>query len=458
MNNNQSGGDESLPNFSRVQMDPNPESNIAPAPQQPAAPMMNTAPIYSNRSSSGAKVGLLLGLLFFFLLLIAGGTLASAALIANGVIKVSNTKVRTFANAVVGAIPFMPKTPEYVLTKSGEVMDAVSSAYIKASIVINSDELKKTMPIYPNGLEIALEGPVDSTDKENPKMMINTKVTKDFDADFGLIDQNFYFRVNKIPAIIYPMLGFNAENFSNNPFIGKWIYYDVSSMDSDASNALKNHNADKQDQDEKDKIIQQKLEALASDKILPHIKMSKDTLDGTQMYKLSMKLNEDESQEIYKEIMKILMDETQYSTLTVDDLNQVAFKNLELNIWINSDNYYFEKSDFVVDAEIADVNSQTSRNVLGAFTAGEAEVLGVKTVASDPKSIKFTVAASTSMDRHGEKFESELAKPKDAMDFETFMLQMTSFMQGAYQKTMDDGFAPTPNKYNGLGEDAEGFR
>jgi hypothetical protein len=105
----------------------------------------------------------------------------------------------------------------------------------------------------------------------------------------------------------------------------------------------------------------------------------------------------------------------------------------------------------------------SARGVLGITTSSEPtamqentndQVLGVRTINSENPAFKFTIATSISLDRHGENFETELVKPENSIDFETFMLQMTSFMQSGSPELN------SPMEDNGFGQqydDANGF-
>jgi hypothetical protein len=397
------------------------------------------------------------------LFLLVGGTITSAALIANGAIKVSNNEIREKASYLVGMIPFMPKTPEYVLLQSAKVHEDISSAYLKASIIINSDEIAKSMPMFANGFDFAIEGPINANAEENPKMMMNFKLTKELDADFGLIDQILYGRLNKIPSFLYPMIGLNEQNIANAPFLRKWISYDTKGLDTDARNAFENRDLEKKASEEIQKQLEAKIKRLTSDKLLPLIKMTSDTLDGKPMYKLSLKMDNNQTQEYYKEFLSIVLENTEDpSYLYLKNSEQTKFKNLEAHIWINKDNYYFTKTDAVFDIEISNFDASEATGVLGVSTFSPTDsVLGVKTANSESKIFEYTMATSISLDRHGEKFDTELTVPKDSIDFETFMLQMSSFMGGSYPaggNTPDsDGFGSSPYGYREKDFDIEGF-
>ncbi len=458
---NKQDNPDSLPNFSK------PVTPVADNATSSSADFAQTMSKLSNEpnynKTSGNKLTLFL-VLIMVLFLLVGGSLASIYLIANGTVKLSNNALREKVAYISGLIPFMPKTPEYVLMQSAKVHEDIASAYFKGSVIINSDEFKKSLPIFQDGIDIAIEGPIDATDEDNPKMGLNFKLTKEFDMDFRFLDNVMYAKLNKIPSFTYPLIGLTESNIKSAPFLNNWISYDLSGLDTDARSAFENRDKQKENTEELSTEVENRIKKLTSDRILPLIKMTTEDLDGKPMYKLTIKMDENQTQEYYKEIFEIIAaDKSTNANLYTDDIARTQFKGLEATIWINKSNYYFTKATSVSDIEISQPDMSSATGVLGITTSSEPtamqentndQVLGVRTINSEDPAFKFSMATSISLDKHGENFEAELVKPAQSIDFETFMLQMTSFMQNQqtmpYSTMENDGFGQQYDDANGF--------
>lgn len=406
------------------------EPVIASVP--PTPPEYNESP-NANYGASKKSKGILFALIgvvvFFILLFSAVGALILAAY---GKIELPDKKLQEMIAFKVQDISFMPKTPKYVLLKSGLVHQGIGSANTTISLSAKSPEFTQ-IPGMTDTLEFLIKGPIDYTDTENPKASLNLKLTKELDLDLKFLDNKAYFKINKLPALIYPLMGLTASNFESNPFVNRWVYQDMSSMETDASKMLDNRT----ENESMDKVTESKL-ILLGEKLSQKMTLTEETKDGVNYYKVSMLLSQADLHELEPEIVELLdlQDAGVYETSYQNSSSVISMlDNLEVNVWVEKGTYYMRRFDAAVD-------------VYESAMDGYSQVLGISTIANENATEKaVSIAMSLSLDELGGAFAEDFTVPTDAITFEQFMLDIREFFAQQRYGSITEG----------EGNDNEGF-
>ncbi len=401
-----------------------------PAPEQPNqinAPIMpfNFPPDLQTKSSRRPLRLILILILILFVLIVGAGATAVAA--AYEKIIIPNEQVQDFVSYQVLNLPFMPKTTKYVLTKTALTHETLSSAYINASIATESNSIKDLFGI--GDFDLKIEGPVDFNDKKSPKLNLNFKLTKEFDGDVILLDNILYGKINKLPTLAYTYFGSIPEPGSN-PFLNKWVSYDISPLETDARKALE-ENQDQKDTSA-DTIVEDKMEALVKSKILPLIEMSEDTYENKPAYKLTLNLEQKDLEMLETDINHIFGNGVMNDTNAVSKNELSAIKNMTFEFWIDKTAYQLEKAQLLFT-----IYSSTYKDSL--------KVLGAQTMIDTKEADSVDFAMTVTLNDLGRDFSSSVKKPEKSITFEEFMMQIEDY----YQSLQQEEEAPA--------DDSEGF-
>jgi hypothetical protein len=333
----------------------------------------------------------------------------------------------------------MPKTPKYLLLKSAKAHESIGSAYTKISAAIKSDEFSQIpIPGINNTIEILGEGPIDVQNPENPKMSWKLNVTNDFESEFKLSEKILYFKINKIPALLYPFIGLTSSNFATNPYLNKWVYYDMNTLETDSSKLLDERGENLTTNE----LTEAKL-ILLGNKLSEKMVTTEEDLENTPVYRISLKLTNQELQELEPEIVELFdMKSTDYDSDIKDAQDTFSMvDNVELNVWIEKSTHYVRRFDFAADIHENKIDNYS-------------QVLGIKTVANETSNQNVaSFALSISFSKLGENFDNDFKAPSTAISFDQYMLEITDFMDNSLGYTLDN-----PTQAEGFrDEDLEGF-
>jgi len=333
--------------------------------------------------------------------------------------------LQTKLSQTVISLPFMPKTPKYVLMASQKAHESVSSAEVSLSAAFTSVELAQLTGS--GNFDISLDGSIDFTDRKNPETSINLKVNNDLDADFVVKDKFVYFKINKLPPYLPLLLG---PNVNLSSLLNTWVSYDASGLETDARNSL--DMAKEENGQTADQLTEQALMAFADERLVPKMVMTDDNVDGFNTYKIHIDMDGTDIQEFQKVIDKTL-DTPKYAT-TVDETSQV-FKSVKVDIWIDKENYYMRKMAAVVtiDPNIGALPLVAGASTIPGFANSQ---LAATPGTSNP--IDFAIAVKLS--KIGEKFD--IKSPQDFIDVEEFSRRVSSIM---YNTPYGGGAGTTPN-------------
>ena len=239
----------------------------------------------SGRGSS-PKVGVILGAVISLFLVVFGGLFGFGVLVAYGQIEVPSEKLQAVIQNAIFRLPFMPKTPMYVLQAMISAHEEVASAHVEASLATQSESISDI--IGTQDLDLAISGDVDVTDSDNPIASLNFKLSTDFDADLIVLDSALYARVNKLPQELTGMfLGLGGEDASLDPLMNKWVWFDTSELDTEAREALE-ENVSEEEIDEEFEML---FDRVVDEVLVKDLRITSDEVEGDAVHKLELELD-----------------------------------------------------------------------------------------------------------------------------------------------------------------------
>lgn len=258
--------------------------------------------------------------------------------------KINLTKYPEFQTkvaAIVMSIPGTPKTPRYLLVKSTEVQNKLTSQSFDASLAISTSAGLIPLPGL-SEIDGQVTGYADFSDPNNIEFNMNVSATKDINLDITKKGQTFYFKINKIDGQIRTILdSFAALDYS---FLGVWYNYDATTLSTDARNNLEKAEQESILKEYSDKSI----EVLTDEKILKKIKLEEEKLDDINTYKLSLVFDD----ETLDRVTEALYPETNSpSYLGTKMRPSDTIKNMTTAIWVDAQTYNLRRADSQFDVK-----------------------------------------------------------------------------------------------------------
>jgi len=337
-------------------------------------------------------------ILILVLVLLSVGTASASMLIAYNKIKIANPQLKNLLTNTIQSIPFMPKTPDYILAKSGEAHAATTSANVTLSISLQSD---KPNPVFEQltSFDMLIKGPFYFAGSADPKSHLTILMGKDLDMEVITLGKDVYIKINKVPLFLNSILG-PYYNIDFEKFTNQWVYMDAKPLDSEARESLE----EKEGKDKELDVYMKILEELGSEEINPKLKMATENLVDRENYKISSSLTADEINLIFKKIS-----EAENNTYASNFSN--VFESLTIDIWIDKQTYYVNK--FILKSELDLSKSQTSNADLMVPLNPTALVPG-----------KLQMALAFIMTEHGKDFQ--VSPPSEFITMEDFIKNVMS--------------------------------
>lgn len=216
------GVDPNLPVTPSEITDPIPTAS-ANTPLSPKD-VINT--LLANKRKLAVVIISLLFALFVF-------TSATFAMIAYGKLPLGNTKFRIFAADTIMSLPFMPKSPEFVMRRSIRKSINIRKFAFDSSIAV--DNAGSMVGLGSNNFDISVKGALDIVDNKNPQGFGKLLLARDLDLDLRVKDKKAYIKLNKFPQTILTMLStFGLPQSIMDEVINKWFYFDSTPLDTEA--------------------------------------------------------------------------------------------------------------------------------------------------------------------------------------------------------------------------------
>jgi hypothetical protein len=345
-----------------------PQAEIPPQPTAGSSfdPPMETPPI-TDQPKTGRRLRWIVIPLTIILLLLSS-VVGVGVLVAYGKIPVKNRELRNQIIDIVFSIPFIPKTPEYVLKRSLLAHRDVSSAVIDASLATGSESIANIFGMQ--NFDMSIKGPIDFTDRKNPKASLQVQLTNQLDVELKVIKKDIYFKLNKIPTMLFSMFmmfGGSQDSTSLDPLLNKWVHYETSSLETEARKRL-DESGDKEEIF--DEVYQDLIDRVFIGKIMPSVKMSSEEIDGFKTHKLHLDLSGELIDEIYKELRQIEKEQSG-ARLDVEETGprpSEVIENIKLSLWIDKSKYYLRKAEVQTKVDSGAYSRQgTSSSMYGSM-------------------------------------------------------------------------------------------
>ncbi len=379
----------------------------------PVLPMQSvTEPtLVQNPPNKNGFKKFLIGFFILFLLLLITGTAYGAYAIAYEKIKLDKyPDIQNKISAVVMSIPFMPKTPKYLLVRSALVHQSVTRESFDVSVAVDSKDLMSALGM--SGLDLQAKGAVDYSEPKNVKVVVNGSITKDFNFELIKLDKILYFKVNKLPQLLLTAAGFKSEEF--NSLLSKWVSYDTTALETEARKSIEDKEVDPLSK----QFVDDEFQKYLDDKVLSKMKVENANEDSFEVFKITLVADSELIDHLGKklEAENNKMRKSNYNVLgaSTDKLSDVV-KSLSWEIYIDKKDFYTRKVVVKTDIEGDSIDT-------GSLMLGNTSDL------SKNKTAKVAFAAKFS------DFGKEITtvKPTDSITWEQFLNLGSEIMQKKY--------------------------
>ncbi len=362
-----------------------------------------------EKPKSRKKLFLILLLIFFFLLLIGAGGLTYA--VAYEKIKLTKyPEIQKKVSVLVQSIPFMPKTPKFLLAKSALAHQEVTKQSFDVSIAVDSADLASSIGLTTIDAKVA--GAVDYSDPKNVIFFVDASVTKDFNFELKKKDKFLYFKINKLPAFLLAFLGLKTETFS--PILEKWVSYDTTPLDTEARRSIQDQEVDPLSQE----FLDENFSKYIDEEVLGEMVLEKVTEEGMDMYKITLEADPSLIDHLGSKLEAERSKKSGASLQAQQDKTKLSdmVKKLKWEIFIDKNSYYMRKLVVVANLEVDKSSS------LGSPFLGTSSSLSDKS--------KATFAFAIKSGKFGEDVVVEV--PDSSMTFEEFTNLISEIVAKAY--------------------------
>lgn len=304
---------------------PAPEVLVDPHSSEKPGPSPAITIPYSDVSTppTKSKKGFVMGLLIVMILLFVSGLSVSGYLVATDKIQVNNSALTSTAKKIVFSIPFVPKTPRYVLETTVLNMKNVKQFSFDITSNIKAKEFQSI--INADQLSFTAIGNVDIANPQKITGKVQLK-TKDF-IDLEMLvkeSKNAYLKVNELPKQLYDLLGLENINRSTlDPLLQNWIMTEVTPSKDISPTKFYNQFQ------------------IFETEVLPQARMSNDKVDGVDVFKIDFPIS---AQTLYKMDKDLIGASQSFTTPT-------ALKDFVGTLYVGQKDLYVKKLEvsFVVD-------------------------------------------------------------------------------------------------------------
>ncbi len=298
------------------------------AGDKPATPVKKFSP---------KKILAIVGFLSGLVILGCGGW---AYLVATGKVLVEDVKVKYSAQKLVYSLPFLNKSPEYIISSIALRDKEVLRSGFDASFALTGDNLFAFAGS--NSFEAQLKGYIDVTDENNPLFSLTANVTREFELEMRKPDKKLFLKVKKIPSILALALGSSYELITSA--LDKWIYFDTSTLESAALSRAQSVEVTGELSDEKTKQV---YDRIYKNDILPNLTVVESEYNGNSAYQLIFEPSDQVLDKIVDRLMAL--EKSLPNIPTTDELTNIPkvssfMKSSKFFIWVDKDYQILEIS------------------------------------------------------------------------------------------------------------------
>lgn len=393
---------------------PEPLSNPL-TPPEATTPVTFTQTVETPKKSKKLVKVFMVLFTFIIVLLVVCAGIVSYAIAYEKLDIPKYPKLKATITGAVMAIPFMPKTPKYLIAKTLIAHEKVTKHDYNISMSLESPSFTSIAGM--SRIDIETKGAVDYQNPDDIKFTMDASVTKDFNIELRKPDKMLYFKINKVPSFLFAILGIQSSQL--DPVMNKWVSYDTTPLETEASKELKKDTEVKNLSEEFMTDIEDKY---LTDLIVKKLKIEKVSEDSNNFYKLSLDFDEETLDQIEKSI-KEEKGSTLYSgSMETAKLSDVV-KKMNWSFYINTKTYLTHKVSVTSEMEVDKISPSYGSAFLGT---GDAMVTQNSTV-----NFAFVVK----FDKFGEEIKVEV--PTEVMTFEEFSNTFSQIMLTVYGSVMN---------------------
>ncbi|KKQ43610.1 MAG: hypothetical protein US62_C0046G0009 [Candidatus Woesebacteria bacterium GW2011_GWA1_37_8] len=325
-------------------------------------------------------------------------------------------KVKMIVTNALMSIPFMPKTPKYLIAKTLIAHEKVTKHDYNISMSVDSPGFANITGL--SKLDMETKGAIDYENPENIIFTMNASITKDFNFEIQKSDKYLYFKINKVPSFLLAILGLQAEQFE--PVLNKWVSYDTTPLETEASKEIKK---DTEVQNMSEEVLKEFEDKYLTETIVKKLKIERVNEDGGDFYKLSIDFDKETLDYLEKTV-----NESRGTTLQTENPTKLSdvIKQMNWSMYINTKTYLTHKFSVTSEMEVDKVDPSYG----SAF-------LGTSDSLTQNSKVKFAMVLK--FDKFGEPVVIE--SPKDAMSFEEFTNHFSGIMRNIYTQLMNPTLA-----------------
>lgn len=309
---------------------------------QPSS-MPSTPPSPSPRSRSQLPFKKPLVLTILLLIFLAFTTSVSAYLISTDVIPLpSDSPIKQFAQRLVAALPFFPKTPRQVLTQTLAAHQQVSRHQFDLSLAVTAPNTGINQILGTDKLDFRVTGYADYTNFQQPLFSLQARLGPDLSLQVRKPDTHTYLHLDSLPVYISAPIGVNPEDV--NPILSQnWLVLDSTLLDTPARQSLNDSPPTPLYQSYTNTATLEVIKQLLDEDIIPILTQSLDRLDNRPVYKIQFHPDQDLINHIGSKLDSASgrPAPTSQSAAKLTDYIQ----DFQLTLWIGKSDYYVYKSE-----------------------------------------------------------------------------------------------------------------
>lgn len=282
----------------------------------------------------------------------------------------SSRQVKAVMSKVVFALPFLPKTPDYILASTIQRHKDVNSAKIVLKLSVNRKLLKDTLNVDAD--ELAVVGGFDYSDSKTGKLDTTITIQDKFEVNFRLINKNGYIKVNKIPAEFIELMALDPNALGS--LLNMWVVQQFEGLDNNARILL---SQEKQTQREE---LYTKLLPVYEEKIKPNIIMTTEEVDGFSVHRLHAELDK----QTLTEIENALKSPLDTEPATISNINAIT-----IDLWIDKKEFFIRKLE--VNPIFQNYFQGINPTIIGENLESSASANNTKLSTPENSEVKLTV-------------------------------------------------------------------
>lgn len=310
-------------------------------PQEYSSSPLSSTPIVDENVTPPAptkkKGKLLLPIILSLLIFLFSTTGVFAYLVVSEKINIKDEKIRNILYSFAYKIPFVPKSPEYILKSSALAHQKLSRNSFDVSLALSSNDFVEQLGS--SDFEFQLKGYADFENLENPRLSANLDLSNQLSLEFRKLDDTFYLKANKLPLFLSTYLGVDKNHLDS--VMENWISYTSTPLNTEAKKNLPTPASSPLSDSTK-----QLFNNLLNEKVLPLITVSTEDLDSVPTYRLSFVPTSEQLDEIIESLDSIYY--SSQDSPKSPKLPQMKYsdmvKNFSVTLWINQKDYYINKS------------------------------------------------------------------------------------------------------------------